>query len=86
MQIRFLFPDDEEAAAYWAAREFKKWSVSVSAGPVKKPTFSTVMFVRARTKERAEACARQNMVRRIPGARFSAHLATARELGCVKTA
>jgi len=85
MQTRFLFPGDEEAAAYWRGREFKKWVVSVTAGPAKRPTYSAVMFVRARTKERAEACAKQNMVRRVPGARFCAHLATARELGCVKT-
>ncbi|MGY4831842.1 hypothetical protein ACVNIS_24930 (plasmid) [Sphaerotilaceae bacterium SBD11-9] len=85
MRTAFLFPADEQAAAYWALREFKKWTVTVTAGPAKRPTYSAVMFVRAKTRKAAEECAKRNMVRRVPGARFCAHLATARDLGCVET-
>lgn len=85
MTTAFLFPIDNETAAYWAKREFKKWTVTVAAGPARRPTYTAVMHVRAKTRERAIECAKQNMVRRVPGARFSAHLATPFELGCVPT-
>jgi hypothetical protein len=85
MEARFMLPGDREAAEYWAGREFKKYVVTVTAGPAKRPTYRTVMFVRARSSIRAIECAKQNMVKRVARARFSARLATPFDLGCVRT-
>jgi hypothetical protein len=85
MDDRFMTPSDREAAAYWAGREFKKYVVTVTAGPAKRPTHRSVMYVRARTSIRAIDCAKRNMVKRVAGARFSARLASPADLGCVRT-
>lgn len=81
---RYLFPDQEEAAQYWAGKEFKAYVVSITAGPVNRPTHRSVMYVRARNPESAVKCARKNMLHKISGARFSPRLATAADLGCVR--
>ena len=86
MQGRLLFGDEADAVAYWRGHEWKKWAVDVIAGPVKRPTYRTTYYARARTAEAAVACVQRNLVKRPPGgARFSARLAGPRELGCVPT-
>jgi len=85
MLQRPLLPEDQEAEAYWANREFKKFAITVTAGPAKRPTHHEVIFVQTRTPERAIECAQGRLGSVIRGARFSVKLATARELGCVPT-
>lgn len=80
---RLLLPEDQEAEAYWADKEFKKFAVTVTAGPAKRPTFRDVIYVQTKTADRAIECAKGRLSRAIRGARFSVKLATARELGCV---
>ena len=84
-QIRFLFTDEADAAAYWEGKEFKKYAVDVRAGPARRPTTKRTLYVRARTAEAAIACAKREDWQRKAGARYSARLAGPRELGCVKT-
>lgn len=84
-QNRLVFGDEADALAYWTGKEWKTFAVDVTAGPAKRPTFRQTLYVRARTPERAIACAKQNMLRKPAGARFLARLAGPRELGCVPT-
>lgn len=82
-----LFPEVRESAEFWSTREWKIWAVDMIAGPTKRPTYNTTRYVRARTAEAAVACVKRNLVVRPPrGTRFTARLATWRELGCVRTA
>jgi len=85
-----------EANAYWAEREYKKWVVTLT-GP--KRTRSVIgrfgqsttrrearvveMYVSARTRARAIACALANCVERERWIEQTARLATAQDLGCV---
>ncbi|WP_157903448.1 hypothetical protein [Cupriavidus malaysiensis] len=86
MQRALPFGDAADAEAYWRDKEWKKWTVDVTAGPEKRPTYHATFYARARTAERAIVCVQANMVSRPPrGARFSARLAGPRELGCVPT-
>jgi hypothetical protein len=82
---RFLLPEDQEAEAYWAGKEFKKFAVTVVAGPSKRPTFRDVIYVQTRTAERAIECAKARLASSVRGARFFVSLATASELGCIHT-
>ncbi len=85
-QGRLIFGDEADAIAYWRNHEWKKFAVDVKAGPPKRPTFRTTVYVRARTGEAAIECAKRNMITKPPrGARFVARLAGPRELGCVPT-
>lgn len=78
------FYTDPESAAYWRDKEWKKWAVHLATGPESRPTSQAVVYVRARTKARAEACGLANSP--LPGkVRARARLATWRELGCVRT-
>jgi hypothetical protein len=84
--LRLINPDAADARDFWRDKEWKKWAVDVTAGPAKRPTFRQTIYVRARSAQRAVACARANMHKRPPrGAVFSARLAGPRELGCVPT-
>lgn len=83
-QHRLIFPDEADAIAYWAGKEFKKWAVDVTAGPTKRPTYKRTFYAQARTAERAIACVKRDMLHKPAGARFRARLAGPRELGCVK--
>ncbi|WP_416046702.1 hypothetical protein [Cupriavidus basilensis] len=83
---RLLLPCEEESHAYWATRELKAWVVVLTVGPEKKPTARQEMFVRARTEERAIACALENNFAVKGRIRAHARLATWRELGCVRVA
>lgn len=79
--------DREDAEAYWRDKDWKKWAVDVVAGPARRLTFATTVYVGACTRERALACAKANMADKPPrGAQFSARLAGPRELGCVPRA
>ncbi|MCC7684836.1 hypothetical protein [Janthinobacterium sp. FW305-128] len=82
---RFLLPEDQEAETYWEGKEFKKYAVVVSTGPVKRPTFQDVIYVQTKNPDRAIKCAKDRLPQGVRGARFSVKLATARELGCVPT-
>lgn len=82
---RGLLLDDQEAEAYWAGKEYKKYSVTVAAGPHKRPSFQDVIYVQTRTADRAIECAKAKVPPSVRGARFMAKLATARELGCEPT-
>ena len=81
-QAHFLFPDEADARAYWADKEFKAWAVDVTAGPAKRPTYRQTFYARARTAEAAIECVKRNMIRKVAGPRFLARLAGPRELGC----
>jgi hypothetical protein len=82
---RFKGAQDLDAAAYWVGREFKKYVVTVMAGPLKRPTFQAIMYVRARSSIRAIECAKRNLLWKVGRARFSARLARPSDLGCVRT-
>ncbi len=76
--------DRKDAQVYWRDKEWKKWAVDVVAGPARRLTFAATVYVGARTRERALACAKANMAQKPPrGAQFTARLAGPRELGCV---
>ncbi|MES2880487.1 MAG: hypothetical protein V4713_18910 [Pseudomonadota bacterium] len=85
-QGRFVFGDEADAIAYWKDKEFKKFAVDVTAGPVKRPTFSRTIYVTARNSARAIICAKDQPLSKPPrGARYTARLAGPRELGCTPT-
>ncbi len=82
--IRVWNSDALAAAVYWRDKEWKKWAVDVMAGPHRRPSYSCTVYVRARTGERAIACAKANMLPRPPrSARYAARLAGPYELGCI---
>lgn len=84
-QQRFIFSQDEaDAIAYWADKEFKKWAVDVTAGPIKRPTYNRTFYAHTRTAEPAIECVKREMLKKPAGARYRARLAGPRELGCVK--
>lgn len=75
--------DGFDPVAYWLTRPVKIWVVDVSrrAG---YETQKHTMYVRSRTRDGAEQCARDNtFIRGNVSAR--ARLATPRDLGCVRT-
>lgn len=74
---------EQEACAYWASREFKKWVVTLERGNRIRPE-REVMYVRARTSRGAIACARRNASKVKTPSRTACRLATAFDLGCVK--
>lgn len=78
----YMSPQD--AATYWAGREFKKFVVELESGPKNKPE-REVKYVRARTREGAIRCARANAFRIKSPRRVSCRLATAFDLGCTHT-
>lgn len=67
-----------EANAYWADKEFKKFVVTLERGPQRKP-IREILYVRARTAERAVACAIDNAMRVTRPTRTSYRLMTARD-------
>lgn len=71
----------EEAEAYWAGREWKKYVVTLERGPVKRPD-REVKYVRARNPSNAIACARRNAMSVKTPSRVACRLATARDLEC----
>lgn len=71
----------EEANAYWAEREWKKWVVTLERGPQRQPE-REVKHVGARTRERAIAIAKANALRVTRPTRTYCRLATAHDLGC----
>ncbi|KAA0073159.1 hypothetical protein CIW54_27980 (plasmid) [Paraburkholderia sp. T12-10] len=84
-QQRFIFSQDEaDAIAYWADKEFKKWAVDATAGPIKRPTYNRTFYAHARTAERAIECAKRGILHKPAGMRYRVRLAGPRELGCVK--
>lgn len=84
-QGRFIFSGEAEALAYWSSREWKKFVVTVTAGPTKRPTFNLKVYVRAKTREGAIECAKRNLTKKPGGARYNAWLASPSELGCQPT-
>jgi hypothetical protein len=84
-QTRFIFTDEADAIAYWAGREFKTFAVDVRTGARRRSATARTLYVRARTPERAEACAQQEDWQKKPGTKYVARLAGPRELGCVPT-
>jgi len=84
-QTGFVFGDAADAAEYWRHREWKKWAVDVAAGPAKRPTYKTTLYVRARSQDAAVECAKRNVTRNPNTCRFHARLAGPKELGCVAT-
>lgn len=66
-------------------RNWKTFAVDMEAGPQRRPTYRTTVYVQARTGEAAIACAKRNLYRNPTGCRFQAPLAGPRELGCVPT-
>lgn len=73
----------DEALAYWSAREWKKFVVTLERGSRLHPQ-QEVMFIRARNSSGAIACARRNASRVKNPSRVLCRLATARDLGCVR--
>lgn len=74
---------EQEAAAYWATREWKKFVVTLERGNRLRPE-REVLYVRARSPSGAVACARRNASRVKTPSRTSCRLATAHDLGCVR--
>lgn len=81
--ILTLTKDAADAAKYWEGKEYKKWAVDVTAGPLKRPTHCRTHYARARDEESAIAAVKENMVAKVSRARYHARLAGPRELGCV---
>lgn len=71
----------DEANAYWAEREWKKWVVTLERGPRLKAE-REVKFVGARTRELAIKAAKANAMRVTRPTRVHCRLATAHDLGC----
>lgn len=82
-QMRFISQDEADAAAYWESREWKKWAVDVTAGPMRRPRFRATIYVRARDRRAAVETAKRSMPAPPKAGRFLARLAGPRELGCV---
>ncbi|MDM0015844.1 hypothetical protein QTH87_25620 [Variovorax sp. J22P168] len=83
--LRLILPDESDAIAYWAGREWKKWAVHIVAGPTRRPTYKKTAYVRARTRESAIAVVRRDILPPPPrSARFDARLAGPHELGCIR--
>lgn len=80
-----LTKDTADAARFWEGKEFKKWAVDVTAGPVKRPTYNQTHYARARNEESAIEAVKENMITKVSRARYQARLAGPRELGCVAT-
>ena len=85
LRQRPLLPDDQEAEAYWTDKEFKKYAVTISAGPPKRRTYQDVIVVQTLPPERAIECAKDRLLRSVRRPRLTVKLATARDLGCVRT-
>lgn len=76
--------DGFDPVAYWSTRDVKQWVVEVTRGSGRDQQKHT-MYIRSRTRDGAEQCARDNtFIRGNVSAR--ARLATPRDLGCVRTA
>lgn len=73
----------EEANAYWADKEHKKWVVTLERGRQSKPE-REVLYVTSRTRDGAIRCGKDNAIRITRPARTSARLATAQDLGAVR--
>lgn len=72
----------EQADAYWASRQFKKFVVTLERGPVRKPE-REVKYVGASNRSNAIAVARRNAFTVKSPSRVFCRLATANDLGCV---
>lgn len=83
-QQRILFGDEADAYAFWKDKEFKTYAVDLVTGSGRKRKIIHTMYVRARDKKAAEACAKANDVRRIPKPFYYPRLAGPRELGCTR--
>lgn len=84
-QYRILFGDELDARNYWADKEYKKFAVTVTAGPEKKPTFNQVHYAGASTSEGAIEAVKRQLITKPSRARYTARLAGPKELGCVRT-
>lgn len=84
-QFDLIFPEAKEAKEAWAGQEFKKWIVTASAGPEKRPTYHNQFVARARTAQGAEAIIKREVSWLPRRCTLKAHLAHPRELGCVPT-
>lgn len=74
----------EDANAYWAERERKKYVVTLERGPTRNPE-REVKYVAARNGSTAVATARANAFQVKNPSRVFCRLATAYDLGCVAT-
>lgn len=72
----------EDANAYWAQRERKKYVVTLERGPTRNPE-REVKYVGARSGSTAVATARVNAFHVKNPSRVFCRLATAYDLGCV---
>lgn len=80
-ELQLLLDGGFDPVAYWSTREVKIWVVEISRR-VGYETKKHTMYVRSRTRDGAEQCARENtFIRGNVSAR--ARLATPRDLGCV---
>ncbi len=80
-ELRLLLDGGFDAVEYWSTRPVKIWVVEISRR-INYETKTQTMYVRSRTRDGAEKCARENTyVRGNVSAR--ARLATPRDLGCV---
>lgn len=82
LQQRILFGDEADAHSFWKDKEWKTFAVDLVTGSGKKRKIIHTMYVRARTGDGAESCAKENDLRRVPRTSYCARLAGPRELGC----
>jgi hypothetical protein len=82
-ELQLLLDGGFDAVGFWSTRPVKIWVVEVSRR-INYETRTHMMYVRSRTRDGAEQCARENtFIRGNVSAR--ARLATPRDLGCVPT-
>ena len=85
MQFKpYVSQDQMDAEAYWRGKPIKKWAVTITAGPMKRPRYQRIVYVSAVSAARAEACARREVWPKPPrGATYQVRLAGPVELGCI---
>ncbi len=74
----------EEANLYWADKEFKKYVVTLAQGPLRAPVEET-LYVGSTGRDAAIRIAKSRAFKVTSPARVSCRLATAQDLGCVRT-
>lgn len=75
--------NQDEANAFWAPREFKKYVVTLERGPKRKP-LREVKYVGAKKSAQAIDCAKRNAYVVKNPSRVFCRLATSHDLGCVE--
>lgn len=84
-QQRILFGDEADAHAFWKDKEWKTYAVDLVSGSGKKRKIIHTMYVRARDPKGAQACAKDNDIRRTPMPFYYPRLAGPKELGCTES-